>query len=81
MVASAISASSNLSLSLPTRTSLSRRTPERTIVSALPSLHADSSTTGLSIKDVELPRKIVKKDSLDSNLSYGAIEAKRGTHP
>ncbi|EOX98589.1 CLP protease proteolytic subunit 6 isoform 3, partial [Theobroma cacao] len=53
----------------------------RLIVSALPSPYGDSSTMGLSSSTSGLPLKIDKKALHDSNLSYGAVEAKKGNPP
>ncbi|GLT58166.1 hypothetical protein SLA2020_310850 [Shorea laevis] len=85
MVASAISPSSNLSLSLPSRASppsfLPRRNSARTIVSALPSRHGDSSKIGLSSRTIGFPQKTDKRDLHDPKLSYVAIEARKGNPP
>ncbi|EOX98587.1 CLP protease proteolytic subunit 6 isoform 1 [Theobroma cacao] len=85
MVASAISASLSLSLASRARptciTSFSPRNSTRLIVSALPSPYGDSSTMGLSSSTSGLPLKIDKKALHDSNLSYGAVEAKKGNPP
>ncbi|TYI33756.1 hypothetical protein ES332_A04G156200v1 [Gossypium tomentosum] len=85
MVASAVS--SSLSLSLYSRTrptsipSPSSRSSTRLIISALPTPYGDSSTMGLSSKVSGLPLKIDKKGFGDSDLSYSAIEARKGNPP
>ncbi|KAB2042689.1 hypothetical protein ERO13_D02G202819v2 [Gossypium hirsutum] len=85
MVASAISASFNLSLCTQSRptsiSSLSPRNSTKLIVSALPSPYGDSSTMGLSSRTAGLPMKINKKGLLESNPSYDAIQAKTGNPP
>ncbi|XWS68185.1 hypothetical protein CRYUN_Cryun04dG0069600 [Craigia yunnanensis] len=85
MVASAISSSLSLSLSTRTRpisiSYLSSRNSTRLIVSTLPNPYGDSSTLGLSSRTSGLPLKIDKNGFHDSNLSYGAIEARKGNPP
>nr|KJB77568.1 hypothetical protein B456_012G145900 [Gossypium raimondii] len=85
MVASAVSSSLSLSLYSRTRptsiSSPSSRSSTRLIISALPTPYGDSSTMGLSSRVSGLPLKIDKKGFGDSDLSYGAIEAKKGNPP
>ncbi|KAB2091489.1 hypothetical protein ES319_A03G194800v1 [Gossypium barbadense] len=85
MVASAVSASFNISLCTQTRptsiSSLSPRNSTKLIVSALPSPSGDSSTMGLSSRTAGLPMKINKRGLLESNPSYDSIQAKTGNPP
>ncbi|KAG8500383.1 hypothetical protein CXB51_004442 [Gossypium anomalum] len=85
MVASAVSSSLSLSLYSRTRptsiSSPSSRSSTRLIISALPTPYGDSSTMGLSSRVSGLPLKIDKKGFGDSDLSYSAIEARKGNPP
>ncbi|TYJ40564.1 hypothetical protein E1A91_A04G149200v1 [Gossypium mustelinum] len=85
MVASAVSSSLSLSLYSRTRptsiSSPSSRSSTRLIISAFPTPYGDSSTMGLSSKVSGLPLKIDKKGFGDSDLSYSAIEARKGNPP
>ncbi|XP_016734529.1 ATP-dependent Clp protease proteolytic subunit 6, chloroplastic isoform X2 [Gossypium hirsutum] len=81
MVASAVSSSLSLSLYSRTRPTSISSPSSRLIISALPTPYGDSSTMGLSSKVSGLPLKIDKKGFGDSDLSYSAIEARKGNPP
>ncbi|TYH22780.1 hypothetical protein ES288_A04G157000v1 [Gossypium darwinii] len=81
MVASAVSSSLSLSLYSRTRPTSISSPSSRLIISAFPTPYGDSSTMGLSSKVSGLPLKIDKKGFGDSDLSYSAIEARKGNPP
>ncbi|KHG06758.1 ATP-dependent Clp protease proteolytic subunit 6, chloroplastic -like protein [Gossypium arboreum] len=77
-----ISSPSSRYITRPTSiSSPSSRSSTRLVISALPTPYGDSSTMGLSSKVSGLPLKIDKKGFGDSDLSYSAIEARKGNPP
>ncbi|XP_059435332.1 ATP-dependent Clp protease proteolytic subunit 6, chloroplastic-like isoform X2 [Corylus avellana] len=74
------------SISAPLRFSIASRNRTSLPISSLPNRNStrsieNYSTIGLSNKTGGLPLNIGEKDFCDANVSYGAIEAKRGNPP